>query len=314
MTPHEHDDGLRSEGLQRYHALNRSFGAPFVLHLSRRGFFSEVNVAIDAITRGLVDRRRLIITQHRFNDLRWCDAFASNLPDADAAEIELVPPDCQAHRAKSESFLALLNWTKEQSRSGTQLRIEELGLGGDLFEVKRSIYSLFCRPNATVATEVRQQMEANGLHDKQFSAVHIRRGDKIAVQYRRGRPWSEGEDTSAAHCADMVHRWAPGMRDVFVLTDDYRAVQDFRAAAPGFRVVTLCPPHATGHDQSTFNAGRPEEKWATIRRLLVEANIASRSQFFAGGFKSNIPKFIASVHFDPSRCVSTDSKITPWPY
>lgn len=52
--------------IQRYRALNDSFGNPFVFALTDRGFFSEVNNLMDAMTYGLVLWRRLIVDQTAF--------------------------------------------------------------------------------------------------------------------------------------------------------------------------------------------------------------------------------------------------------
>ena len=96
------------------------------------------------------------------------------------------------------------------------------------------------------------------------------------------------------------------------MTDDYWAVEELNASACGLRIVSLCPPEARGHNQPSFNLQPVEARQSTVRRLMLETEIAARSVFFAGGFKSNVACYVATTHRDPERCVSVDARASPW--
>jgi hypothetical protein len=304
----------RAQALARYHELNRGYDRPLVLHLSRRGFFSEVTVALATIIYALAERRRLMVSQAVFNGLSWSDFFDSELPAPDPDLVRLTPPESQLRVIKAEGFTALRAWLKAKSRSQGPIRLEALDVKGGPAEVRRAVCDLFCRPLAAIRREAAAQMRTLGLQDGAFAALHVRRGDKIAVHERKGRLWAEGEDTPPAHCLDLVRQAAPELRDLFVLTDDHRAVEELRATCGAMRVVSLCREDQGGHHQADFNAQPPEEKTAAIRRLLVEVEIATRSGLFAGGFKSNLACFVADAHGHPERCISTDARQPGWTF
>lgn len=300
--------------LRRYRQANADFEQPLILHLTRRGFFSEVNFAMDAALFALTHRRRLAVDEGRFNALRWSDYFASELPAAGADLIRQAPESEQIRKAKDAAFQGLLNWVKAATLPDVRLRVDVLGAEGDFFQVKRALYRLFCRPAPPIEAEAAAAMARLRLAPGQYAAVHLRRGDKVASRIKNGRPWSEGENTPLAHIARMLDELSPASRDVFLLTDDFAAAGELQAACPGRRVHTLCPPDESGHDQERFNAAPVEARAATVRRLVVECLIAASSDAFVGGYKSNVAKFVASIHADPGRCASTDALTAPWPY
>ncbi len=140
----------------------------------------------------------------------------------------------------------------------------------------------------------------------------MRRGDKVQQRIKGSRAWSEGVDVPIARYVDLIRSLGPGTPDVFVLTDDHAAVDELADPRHGFRVVALCPSDSRGHDQPSFNLQTAEDRRAIIRRLVIETGIAARSGFFAGGYQSNVARYVATVHADPGRCVSVDAQKTPW--
>jgi hypothetical protein len=294
---------------RRYLELNLGFGDPFIVQLSHRGFFSEVNVLADAVIYGLCNRRRLMVSPTKFNDLRWSDYFASELPTARMrAEWDL--PEVSRVRTRSALFMQLLNWMDER-RNG-RFQLAGLEFEGDLFQVRRRLYAHLCPPADAILREAGRSMAEHGLQQGGFAAIHVRRGDKTRQRLKAGRMWSEGEDIPISSYIDLVARHAPHAGELFVLTDDHSAVEELAAVRPGYRVVSLCPEGERGHDQASFTAASPEQRRASIRRLAVETEIAARSGFFAGGYRSNIARYIATVHRQPERCISADGQTSPW--
>jgi hypothetical protein len=154
-------------------------------------------------------------------------------------------------------------------------------------------------------------MRQLGLTPGRFAAAQIRRGDKIAVQIKQGQPWIEGEEATPQRVAGLLEQHSPDTREVFLITDDFAAVGELQAALPRRRVASLCPEDEGGHDQDSFNARGLEARAEGVRRLLVECLIAAVSDAYVGGYKSNISTFVANIHRDPGRCMSTDSRKTP---
>ncbi len=308
LEPDLQDDA--AEWLKRYAELNRSFEQPLILHLTQRGIFSEVNGVIDAMLFALVHRRRLAIWEQGFNHLRWSDYFASALEAPEESLLASIAGQQQMTNAKSKPFRRLLAWVETVATSAALLRVDELGIEGHLFDARRAIALRLCQPSKDVRELAHIEMGRLSLEPGRFAAVHIRRGDKI---HPRPGHAVEGEDTPIDHVQQVLTSLAPELRDLFVLTDDIRAAQELERVCRENRVVSICPPDAVGHHQPQFNAAPPAEKAATALRLAMECVIATRSAAFAGGFKSNVARFVATVHANPARCVSTDSKLVPWP-
>ncbi len=290
---------------RRYLELNRSHGKPFMFHLSRRGFFSELNMLMNAVIFGLVERRTLVVREARFNDLRWGDYFATQLPQLNGFTWSDI--DAASHvREKSDFFYTLLGWIRE--RGHDHFDIPGLDLSGGLIEVRRRLYPMFCSIQPKILSKAQMYMTSNDLVEGDFCAAHIRRGDKIAKRPKNGRMWSEGDDTPPEKYVELMRAHAPGTKHVFVLTDDYWAVEQLKDPSYGLRVSSLCPPEIGGHDQPTFNAQPVEWRRAVVERLLVETQIAAQSGFFTGGFKSNVARYVATIHSNPGRCISADSR------
>ena len=306
------DEDARRALLDRYRDLNAGYDNVLIIHLTRRGFLSEVTVLVSAMLYALSQRRRLAVNASNFNGLRWTDYFASEPPPCTAADMSSVPWEQQIIKLKDGKLLELLGWVDESVRARTRFQVEALGLDGELFQAKRRLFQILCRPTARIEALAADAMDRLGLAPGRFAAVHLRRGDKVTVRIKNGRPWSEGENTPPWRIAEILDQLSPSTRDVLVLTDDFAAVGELQDACPQRRVVTLCPPAAAGHEQVAFNNSTPDEKSEIVGRLVAECVIAARSDAFAGGYKSNVGKFISSIHLDPARCVSTDSLTDPW--
>ena len=269
-----------------------------------------INAALFALER----LRRLAVWEQSFNGLRWSDYFASELPPATREMVASAPFDERIAKAKGVGSGDLMTWAHKAVRFQADFRVAALGIKGDLFHAQRSLYQMLCRPTASIEAQACTAMAELGLEPGQFAAVQLRRGDKVRATIKIGRLWSGSENSSTARIAEILDELCPPARDVFVLTDDFAAVSDLQTACRDRRVVTLCPPDADGHDQAMDVADATEATAESVRRLLVDCLIAARSDAFAGGFKSNVAKFVTSIHIDPARCVSTDSQATPWPY
>src|SRR5262249_26371765 len=135
-----------------------------------------------------------------------------------------------------------------------------------------------------------------------------RRGDKVSAYFFGDKLVTEGDDISSSAYMDLLKRKAPSARSIFVMTDDYRSLEEFQAAGGLRRVFTLCTPSEQGYEQSDFSASTLQKKSDCLQRLLQEVQIAASSAVFIGGFKSNVARFVPLWHRDPSMCFSIDGQ------
>jgi hypothetical protein len=286
--------------LDRYLAVNQSYSSPFVFKLTQRGFFSEVNNLLNAVLYGLAKRRRLIVDESGFEGQNWTDFFTASLPTAPSSLINTVPKEWFVDGVKHQGFYLIRKWAIRRHERFPFLWLPEIGLGGTVFRVQRSI--------ARMLTTPRHPHDIPSELKRPFAAFHIRRGDKVGGYVINGQVIREGDDIASSVYVDLLNRKAPEVRSIFVMTDDYRCVEEVKAAATGRIVHAFCLPSERGYQQDEFSALDAGQKRTSLKRLVAEANIATMSDLFIGAFKSNVGRFVALWHHEPRRCFSVDGQ------
>jgi hypothetical protein len=271
-----------------------------VFKLTRRGFYSEVNNLLNAVTYSLATRRRLIVDETDFEGLRWTEFFSACLPSAPASVIQTVAPEWVIEGGGARHFWTISTWAAQRHRDRLPVSLPTLGIFGHLFSVKRSLAAVLTAPR-------HKAMLPEGLVPP-FAAFHIRRGDKVNGYLVGDELVIEGDNVPSSAYVDMLERKAPNVRSIFVMADDHRSVDELRAVAGSRRVFTLCSPSEQGYKQSDFSANTLQNKADCLQRLLQETQIAASSAVFIGGFKSNVARFVPLWHRDPRMCFSIDGQ------
>lgn len=288
--------------LSRYLEFNEALGNPISVSLSRRGFFSEVNCLVTATVWGASKRRRLIVEQDKFDGRKWSDYFTTTLPTGPSWLIDQIEPTYRSMDNEGPTA-----WGFHRMRRHLVLRqdrrlpvwIPGLGLFGSVQTVMRKFTDALCQPAVPVVIP-------EGLGDS-YAAFHIRRGDKVLGTMVNGqRAGAESEVTLPETYLGLLRRHAPHISRVFVLTDDYTAIEELRMHAPGMHFETFCLPTERGYEQTEFDAMSDGDKAAHGKRLVLETEIAIRSAIFVGGFKSNVARYITLRHATPQFCFSAD--------
>jgi hypothetical protein len=291
--------------LAAYHRLNQSLGNPFVYALTRRGFFSEVDCLLNAMIFGLLERRRILVDTSGFG-YGWSEFFSAELPTHDEHESSAVAPEWRINGLHTrQAFLDLLAALRDKSLNGVPARVDEIGVDGSIFDLRRRLVSLFCSPRSgrTLAAEGRHVAEESGLAPDRFAAIHVRRGDKVALKMKRGALRREAEPIPLTDYLEAARGSPSPLRHLFLMTDDYAIREELATLDHEFAIVSRCPPDSRGYDQSTFLKLGREERVASIRSLLADVHIAAASSLFVGDLSSNVAQFIVTIHPDPTRCV-----------
>ncbi len=272
---------MRSE---QYIALNASFGRPFRYDLTTaRGFFSVVNCLINAATYGLITKRQLLVSESNFGGLSWSDFFDFKWPD----EVNAEPLD-----------LAIFNdFVRNKSKSLLPLRIPDAF--GSVLTIQRSLAKYLTAPVTRPAmVDI----------PRPYAAVHVRRGDKTGGYEAGGKLIIESLPVLPTIYVAAVQRHLPEAKAIFVMSDDYRIVDEIRGLAEGIEVVSLGSPSEQGYQQSEFLTLEASSKKAVLDRLLSEVTIAASADIFVGGYESNVSRYIPLVHAKPNNCFSVDSR------
>lgn len=136
-----------------------------------------------------------------------------------------------------------------------------------------------------VRQEIRQRIDRLRLPPG-YATLHVRRGDKNR-QFKDYGALSDKEIVRKAAEALASHR----VEDVFVLTDDYRIVEEIRDST-SMNVLTLCRENYLGHDSDVRNAP------GHTKDLLTEIHVAVDSEVHFQTVRSRVSKVIRLLRDD----------------
>ncbi len=293
-------------------------GRPWVRYkVTGRGFFSEFNILSFAYAHCLAHGRRMLLDISSTAG-PWRELFtglppgAASKPPGDVAEeisLESKLPD----RSWNPLWMAMRQEVRDGCLEGRIVRAPELGFEGPYGElVVRAARTLF-QPNAALVERAAAAKRALGLEGAPYAAIQLRRGDKVeGYDNGKGQFVVETQVADFAAYAECLGKIAPGIADVFVIADDYTAIEEARAGYPQFRFHTLCEPHERGYFHAEQQRATQETKLANLEKLLTTVIIAAGSEAFVGTYWSNLSIGVYLLHPRQDRCAAMDLA-KPWP-
>jgi hypothetical protein len=78
-----------------------------------------------------------------------------------------------------------------------------------------------------------------------------------------------------------------GIKDVFILTDNYLIIEDFQSQTENRNIYTLCRKEARGYFNDDFQKQNEEFKRPAHEKLFASVDILSRAYCAVGTFSSN---------------------------
>lgn len=136
---------------------------------------------------------------------------------------------------------------------------------------------------------------------KKYDAMHIRRGDAM----------TSGEGCKYFHAIEFMKHVT--CDDIFVMSDDHRVLDEFETDKKIHHMIPSeeignwsTPNYRTNKNQPIFMFQTKEYKNATIKRLIQEMYIASRSQKFICT-NSCVAHFVSLIHERPENCINLQS-------
>jgi len=300
-----------------YLELNKSYGGTTLYNPMPYGFFSIVNNTISAILYGLISRKTIILDQQLLPG-GWNAYFDASLPGMEVTG-GVMPEE-------AIDGWSLIRWVEDLLARNETISLPDLNIKGDLLSIQRGLVSLLCgRSTSLYHDKWRRRHEAQwelGLGERDYVACHVRQGDKIiGTPYRTpDGKWgvlTEGEFIPVRTYLRNIRKIAPDIRKIFVMTDDYAVIEEFRLLAKGYSIHSFCTPGQNGYHQADFNKKSQDERRAAFLSLMEEVEIAAASHAFFGCYRSNVSRFILLKHFNPDLCFSMDSTkrwFPAWPF
>lgn len=292
-----------TEIVRNYRQLNEGRKRKLVFQLTFRGFASEINNLLSAILYCLEHQIELILysrgwtAAHRrgWTDyfLPFCRETANPLfyrPCAITAEgwhvqgLDLIQKTLCRNHLNAHDL-----WPDFCSREflGKTFSIPELDICGDVFQAKQQILRMMYRLNDEIGNTI-QDVQSKRNDPRPYVALHVRRGDKVAPQTK------EAEAVALDQYVACIQKTVPHAEDIFLATDDYRVVEEFRRICPSrWRISTFCKPAETGYCNVRFSRESRSVKKRRMEALLLDLHFLVGSQLFIGTYSSNIARLVA---------------------
>ena len=277
--------------------------------MTSRGFVAEFNILLQCYAHALIRRRHLYVDFRRF-PMSWADVFDTRVREVTACHERDYPE--RVFLGKKGDRVAWESMRVDIHRAALfeiAYEIPELEFAGRLESLCALLAQALFRPVSAVISSCEKAMRELGLDAAPFSAIHVRRGDKVDSRPQAdGRVIAEGEFVPLEIYIDKLKAVAPTVSTVFVMTDDYAVYDQAQARFSDFRFVTLCPPASQGYSHVDYAAADGDHKLRSSRAVLADMVIASRAEAFVGVYRSNVSLLIHLLRYGSrGRSASADS-------
>jgi hypothetical protein len=288
--------------LKEYSQLNQSFEKVLVFHFgSRAGFFSEYNTMLQAMIYCLQHRIRFEMYSADANcSIRrgWTDFFEPfckerTSPLHYAFNTRSPSPGLKFWlrknlggpllRASSKcDFLTYDLWNQFRSLNwNDHLEIPELNWNGQVHSLRRHLISMTWRFNPYIKPKIDKEISKLGLPNG-YVAIHVRAGDKIKEYH--GNPLEDYMEKASS---------LTGVREVLVMTDDYRIYETLRNNFRDFTFYTLESPDQKGYQHRKNKRKSITEKANDYIRFFAGIEASIKADLCVGTLSSNVGQFMS---------------------
>lgn len=158
--------------------------------------------------------------------------------------------------------------------------IVELDFFGDLLELTSNLVNITWRLNDELKAEYQKVMKELEL-PKEYIAVHYRAGDKH----------QQCERIDEENYINEVRYSNPDAKEAFVLSDDYRSIENFINKTP-WNIYTTCKEQEKGFAHKQFMLKSKKSRYEDLKRLIVGVEILSNAKHFYGTYSSSVGRFV----------------------
>jgi hypothetical protein len=297
--------------IEEYQRYNTSFRKTFIYRLGgSTGFFSEYNNMILAMHYCLVNQIRFTLESSGANfssglgweeffwpfceekNDKWISKFNYRKKPVYKSYYEKIGFNLYKKLHPNYIFTYSLFETVRNVDVNKVYCVKELGLNGTLLQNCSAIHNMIWKYNSDVAIEISGLIKALGLPQR-YVGIHIRQGDKT-------------EETELylpdAYMAKVKE--FSGLKDAFVLTDDYRVIDYLRDTYKDYRFFTLCQTYEKGYSFPKLRRLPQVEQRLSYLRLWASMDIMAKADLFVGTYSAN-PGMNMGFRMDPAtiKCV-----------
>lgn len=172
-------------------------------------------------------------------------------------------------------------------------KIPELGINGDLRDACKILLDITWSYQPEIEKKI-ERIITNLYLPKRFVGLHIRGGDKyLEFEFQ--------EIGSYIHKAETL----TSCKTAFVLTDDYRIIDQLNQYYPHWEFFTLCNNESKGYYHKSFSEKDKIFKRDQHINLFASVDILARSELFVGTFNSNVGMYLG-IRMQQHKCFGVD--------
>jgi hypothetical protein len=286
--------------IDEYDRLNSSFKKTLVFHLGvDAGFFSEYNNMILAMLYCLENKIRFVLYSRDANfgyDKGWTDYFMPFCEEESGQfhakynyrhpknifYLALRPQIMFYHLSHKNTLLTyeIFNLAHNRNREQKHFYIPELGIDGGLQDACRVLLEMTWRYNPETQERITRLTSSLQL-PATYAGVHIRGGDKVI----------EAPQQAVSEYLNKLLE-VSGEKNIFILTDDYRFIDEWRLQSKEFVIHTLVGKDECGYFHREFEKQNRNFIKRSQDKLCASIDILSTAQTFIGTLSSNIGMYL----------------------
>lgn len=280
--------------LRDYNSYNSSFKKKFIYRLGGfTGFFSEYNNMVLAMHYCLLNHIQFILESENANfssgegwneffmpfcpekSNKWLRKFNHRIKPPYKNRYERVAFNLYKRMHPNYTYMYTLFDTVRKMGVYDEYDIKEVGLCGSLLDNCAEIHKMIWNYNDKTSKEI-DTIAKNLAMPTEYIGMHIRQGDKR----------SEAELQSPEKYMEHAKKFS-GLKDVFVLTDDFRVIIRLKELYPDYRFYTLCQESEDGYDFAKLRNSSQQERKNSYMRLWASMDILEKSDVFVGTYSAN---------------------------
>ncbi len=297
---------------KQYEKLNNSYKKKIVFHLgAEAGFFSEYNNMILAMLYCLTYKIQFVLYSKDAifgNKEGWKDYFLPFVKENKKDFNEKYNrrqsrPNRKLDRIKAKIYKILTGidyftydlWPYFHNREMEKHNyfIPELGINGNLQEACATLIKLTWNYNAETEIVIKEKIKSINLTEE-YIGFHIRSGDKFI----------EAEMKSIEVYMNKAKEISQ-IKNIFVLTDDYRLIELLKKEYSSFNFYTFCKEDERGYFHGEFQKNNKDQIRDAHLNLFASIDVLSGSKAFVGTFSSN-PGMYLGMRMAGKHCYGVD--------
>lgn len=289
--------------LTKYKVLNNSFKKKYIFHIgASAGFYSELCNMIFAILYCLKYEYKFILYSKDANfsyRSGWNDFFVPFCKESTFFihkyyNTRNYKPTIKKRHLflwkvyrylNRETLLTYELWDKFFCENFDKefFDIPQLSIYGNLREASVIIAKMLYKFNDKTLKEISFYINTISIRNE-YTSMQIRRGDKI----------TECSLLPIKDYFDVANKLSAN-KNLFILTDDYRVINEVQDTYSNWQITTLATPDEDGYDHEKFTKICRKEKKQKLIKLFSSIEIIRNSQLFIGTYTTNVGLFLGIV-------------------